>query len=46
MEEPAGRPEGKTACCTYEEQFLNNLEAFHSMEIKAIAGALRKVKSL
>ena len=44
MEEPSGRREGKAVCRTYEEQFINNVEAFHSLEIKAISEDLDKEK--
>jgi hypothetical protein len=37
MEEPNGTREGKDACRKSEEEFLNNVEAFHGIEIKAIA---------
>ena len=44
MEEPSGRREGKVVCRTYEEQFINNVEASHSLEIKAISEDLDKEK--
>ncbi len=37
MEEPKGRREGKEACRAAEEQFVASVEAFHGMEIKAMA---------
>ena len=37
MEEPKGIREGKNACRKSEEEFLSSVEAFHGMEIKAIA---------
>ncbi len=33
MTEPRGTREGKQACREYEVQFLNNVEAFHNLEI-------------
>jgi len=44
MEEPSGRREGKEACRQYEEQFLNNVEVFHNLEIKAISEDIDKGK--
>ena len=37
MEEPKGTREGKNVCRKSEEEFLSSVEAFHGMEIKAIA---------
>jgi len=37
MEEPKGKREGKDACRAAAEEFLNSVETFHGMEIKAIA---------
>ena len=37
MEEPRGTRSGKPACRISEEQFLDSVEAFHGMEIKAIS---------
>ena len=36
MTEPMGTREGKVACKAYEEQFLNNIQEFHGLEVKAI----------
>ncbi|MEM9896788.1 MAG: nuclear transport factor 2 family protein, partial [Bacteroidota bacterium] len=36
MTEPLGTREGKIACREYEEQFLNNIQEFHGLEVKAI----------
>jgi len=36
MTEPLGTREGKVACREYEEQFLNNIQEFHGLEVKAI----------
>ncbi len=36
MTEPMGTREGKVACREYEEQFLNNVQEVHGMEVKAI----------
>ena len=36
MEKPTARRKGKASCCHYVEHFLNNVEAFHNLEIKAI----------
>ncbi len=36
MVEPMGVREGKVACRAYEEQFLNNVQEFHGLEVKAI----------
>ena len=44
MEEPNGKREGKTACRTYEEQFVNNVKEFHGLSIKAIAEDIEKGK--
>ena len=44
MEEPSGKREGKEACRAYEVQFLNNVEAFHNLEIKAISEDTEKSK--
>jgi hypothetical protein len=44
MEEPAGKREGKKACREYEVQFINSVEAFHNLEIKAISEDLEKSK--
>lgn len=44
MEEPAGKREGKASCRAYEEQFLNNVETFHGMEIKAMSEDTEKGK--
>ena len=37
MTEPMGTREGKVACREYEEQFLNSIQEFHNLEVKAIA---------
>ena len=37
MEEPRGTREGKEACRIYEEQFVSSVEAFHGLDIKAMA---------
>jgi len=37
MEEPTGSRTGKEACRAYEHQFLDNVQEFHGMEIKAIS---------
>ncbi len=37
MEEPKGTRSGKEACRKSEEEFLAGVEAFHGMEIKAMA---------
>ena len=37
MQEPNGTREGKAANREYEIQFLNSVEEFHGMEIKAIS---------
>lgn len=37
MAEPMGTREGKVACREYEVQFLNSIQEFHNMEVKAIA---------
>ena len=44
MEEPSGKREGKASCRQYEEQFLNNVEVFHNLEIKAISEDVDKGK--
>ena len=44
MEEPSGKREGKVACRKYEEQFLNNVEVFHNLEVKAISEDIDKEK--
>ena len=44
MEEPSGKREGKASCRQYEEQFLNNVEVFHNLEIKAISEDIDKGK--
>ena len=36
MEEPAGKRVGKTACREYEEQFLNNIQEFHDLQVKSL----------
>lgn len=36
MTEPMGTREGKVACREYEEQFLNGIQEFHGLEVKAI----------
>ena len=46
MEEPKGTREGKDACRKSEEEFLSSVEAFHGMEIKAIAEDSAKGKVL
>ncbi len=46
MEEPRGTREGKAACRKSEEEFLNSVEAFHGMEIKATAEDSSKGKVL
>ena len=46
MEEPKGTREGKDACRKSEEEFLNSVDAFHGMEIKAIAEDSSKEKVL
>jgi len=46
MEEPRGKREGKDACRTSEEEFLNSIEAFHGMEIKSMAEDTDKGKVL
>ena len=37
MEKPTAGRVGKASCRHYEEQYLNNVEAFHNLEIKAIS---------
>jgi limonene-1,2-epoxide hydrolase len=37
MTEPRGTREGKATCREYEEQFLDSVQEFHGMEVKAIA---------
>ena len=37
MTEPLGTREGKAACRTHEEQFLDSVQEFHGMEVKKIA---------
>ena len=37
MTEPRGTRTGKAECRAYEEQFLSNIEAFHSLEINNVA---------
>ena len=37
MQEPNGIREGKATNREYEEQFVNGIEEFHGMEIKAIS---------
>ena len=46
MEEPKGTREGKDACRKSEEEFMSSVEAFHGMEIKAIAEDTDKEKVL
>lgn len=46
MQEPRGSREGKEACRISEQQFLESVEAFHGMEIKAIAEDSSKGKVL
>ena len=46
MEEPRGKREGKEACRISEEQFVNSVEAFHGMEIKAISEDVNSQKVL
>jgi len=46
MEEPKGAREGKVACRVWEEEFLASVEAFHGMEIKAMAEDSSKDKVL
>ena len=50
MTEPRGTRTGKAECRAYEEQFLNNIEAFHSLEVKTVgsdeAAATTFVQSL
>ena len=46
MEEPKGTREGKDACRVSEEEFLGSVEAFHGMEIKAMAEDSAKGKVL
>jgi ketosteroid isomerase-like protein len=36
MTEPRGTRKGKQECREYEEQFLNNIQEFHNLEIKNI----------
>ncbi len=36
MTEPMGTREGKVACREYEVQFLNSVQEFHGLEVKAI----------
>ncbi len=36
MTEPRGTRSGKAECRAYEEQFLNNIEEFHSLEINKV----------
>ena len=36
MTEPRGTRTGKAECRAYEEQFLNNIEEFHSLEINKV----------
>jgi len=36
MTEPMGTRRGKVACREYEEQFLNNIQEFHNLEVKNI----------
>ena len=37
MEEPRGTRQGKDACRASEQQFLDSVEAFHGMNIKAMS---------
>lgn len=37
MIEPTGSREGKEACRAHEVQFLENVQEFHSLELKSIA---------
>ena len=37
MEEPRGTRQGKEACRVSEQQFLESVQEFHGMEIKAFA---------
>ena len=46
MEEPNGNRSGKDACRAYEQQFLESVEAFHGMEVKAISEDANKGKVL
>ncbi len=46
MTEPRGTREGKEACRKSEEEFLASVEAFHGMEVKAIAEDSNKEKVL
>ena len=36
MTEPRGTREGKAACRAYEEQFLNMIKEFHTLEVLSI----------
>ena len=36
MTEPRGTREGKAECRDYEEQFLNSVQEFHSLEINKV----------
>ncbi len=36
MTEPRGTREGKAECRAYEEQFLNSVQEFHSLEINKV----------
>lgn len=36
MTEPRGTRKGKAECRAYEEQFLNNVEEFHNLDVKSI----------
>ncbi len=36
MTEPRGTRTGKAECRAYEEQFLDNVQEFHNLEIRAI----------
>ena len=46
MTEPKGTREGKEACRKSEEEFLGSVEAFHGMEVKALAEDADKGKVL
>ena len=46
MVEPKGTREGKDACRKSEEEFMSSVEAFHGMEVKAIAEDNDKEKVL
>ena len=37
MEEPRGTRQGKDACRVSEQQFVDSVEAFHGMDVKAMA---------